>query len=45
MDRMTEQEPEQPAWKREAVEIEYWILTVFIAGAFVVGLIAAIRAL
>jgi hypothetical protein len=45
MDRMIEPEPEQPAWKKRAVEIEYWIVTAVVTGAFVVGLIAAVRAL
>jgi hypothetical protein len=42
---MIEPEPEQPAWKKRAVEIEYWIVTAVVTGAFVVGLIAAVRAL
>ena len=45
MGRMIEPEPEQPAWKDRAVELEYWIVTVFVTGAFVVGLVAAVRAL
>lgn len=33
----------EPKWKTEAVALEYWAVTAFIAGAFVVGLLSAIR--
>ena len=45
MDQMIEPEPEQSARTNWAIEIEFWLVTALSTGAFVVGLIVAVRAL
>ena len=42
---MEPQNSDEPRWKQRAIEIEYWVLTAFVVGAFVVGIIGAISAL
>ena len=32
-------------WKSRAIAIEFWLLSAFVAGSFIAGLIAAIRSL
>ena len=34
---------EEPRWNARAVAAEFWLATLFVAGSFVAGLIAAIR--
>lgn len=43
--RMNRPESDEPRWKQRAVAIEYWVLTLFVGGAFVVGIIGAINSL
>jgi len=38
-------EPKEPDWKRAAIALEYWFLTVFVLGAFLVGLWGALSVL
>lgn len=45
MIRMARQNPDEPRWKQRAIAIEFWVLTAFVGGAFVVGVIGAISAL
>lgn len=45
MAQMAKQTREKPNWKQRALEIEYWIMTVFVLGAFGAGIVAAISAL
>lgn len=42
---MEPQNPDEPGWKQRAIAIEFWVLTAFVGGAFIVGLIGAIGAL
>lgn len=34
-----------PKWRDKALAIEYWLLTVLVAGSFVAGIISAARSL
>lgn len=45
MTKMEHPNSDEPRWKERAVAIEYWVLTAFVGGAFIVGIIGAIRAL
>jgi len=42
---MSRHESDEPRWKQRAIAIEYWLLTAFVGGAFVVGIIGAINSL
>lgn len=33
----------EPKWKQRAVALEFWLLSVLVAGSFIVGLVAAVR--
>jgi len=35
----------EPDWRERGKAVEYWLLTAFVAGSFVAGLIAAVRSL
>jgi len=45
MAQMDRQTREKPSWKQRALEIEYWIMTLLVLGAFGAGIVAAISAL
>lgn len=36
------QDPDEPEWRRKAVDLEYWVLTIFVAGAIVLGVVSAV---
>lgn len=36
------QDPDEPEWRRKAVALEYWVLTIFVAGALIVGIGSAV---
>ncbi|WP_268893995.1 hypothetical protein [Sphingomonas sp. AX6] len=42
---MSRHESDEPRWKQRAIAIEYWVMTAFVVGAFVVGIIGAINSL
>lgn len=35
----------EPKWKSRALTIEFWVATAFVGGAFLAGLVEAIRSL
>ena len=45
MAQMNRQTREKPTWEQRALEIEYWIMTLFVFGAFGTGIVAAISAM
>lgn len=36
------QDPDEPQWKRKAVELEYWLLTIFVVGGLVTGIVGGL---
>lgn len=36
------QDPNEPQWKRKAVELEYWLLTIFVVGGLVTGIVGGL---
>jgi hypothetical protein len=39
---MDKPDPDEPAWKRKAIALEYWLLTMVVVGAFIAGLVGGV---